>query len=767
MTYPQAFHTSCRAGLSGHAGFQFNAASAGLDDDQLARLAAVHAGYRLPPDAPPEPGPAEIAALPVSLRYLPVDGVGPVVSRTAYVGREFRGHGDEPDGGRFGNYFSHLVVGSEGGFGDLHPIELWGSPHWSTTESGRTELPPLPDLQPGPVDLDAVLERLLPTRPLALAAVADGALRAALGGPRLVIVEPDAELAALWVAWATFALPPDRVPALTFSTFEGRPRTAEAVRLCVATPACDLDFAPYELGSAVAVLEATATAPSPPALYGRVVAALAERGGEAVTMATRGLEPGLDLDGAGAALAALSGSTALVEPRELPAVLAALHRRLGEIPPARAAASAAALPEDDSPAAAAEWSRLYAAARAGEDEEGAVELADQSLGRLLDFLAAGGEVALTPVEPDAPAAPSVALLARWMELVSAAAGTPRLASLALAGSRLGLVGRNAALDRELAALLGGGSIEVLEQVGGDPAVRTALRRAAAETEAFEPRAAWELLRARGNPADRERAVAELAALATTESQAATIRRLFGDRGPGQPDEHATLLRGWLEAGRSAPVQDQEAALHVLSGLSFADPNPAAPLWEALRAGPAAVRADPEVRAWDLRIALPPKRRAFSEWARECGELLGPGGLRPSLPRRRELEQLAARQAIRCLDEEDYEDGIEALLAAAGERWLEELGAALALALERSVSPEALIARFYVGWHGVRRAHEPLLEVALAEATRDRSVKELESVGDQFDRAGERSWEEWLERHPPRRAVSRAMRSVMRRREGER
>ena len=76
MSYPQAFHTSCRNGLSGHAGFQFNAASRGLDDRQLSALAAAHSGYRAAPDAPAEPDGAEIERLPVVLRYLPVDGMG-------------------------------------------------------------------------------------------------------------------------------------------------------------------------------------------------------------------------------------------------------------------------------------------------------------------------------------------------------------------------------------------------------------------------------------------------------------------------------------------------------------------------------------------------------------------------------------------------------------------------------------------------------------------------------------------------------------------
>ena len=52
MSHPQAFHTSCRSGLSGISGFQINAASPRLDAQQLAALAGAHARYHVPRDVP-------------------------------------------------------------------------------------------------------------------------------------------------------------------------------------------------------------------------------------------------------------------------------------------------------------------------------------------------------------------------------------------------------------------------------------------------------------------------------------------------------------------------------------------------------------------------------------------------------------------------------------------------------------------------------------------------------------------------------------------
>src|SRR3954447_5075433 len=137
MSYEQAFHTCCRNGLTTPGlSFQFNAASPGLDETMLSAIGRTMTGYTPPPSAPPAPTADELRDFPVSLRYARVEGVGPCVSRTVYVGREDRA---DPDGGqgRFGNYFSHVLALPGGGtFGNgVHPIELWEAPLWTADEA--------------------------------------------------------------------------------------------------------------------------------------------------------------------------------------------------------------------------------------------------------------------------------------------------------------------------------------------------------------------------------------------------------------------------------------------------------------------------------------------------------------------------------------------------------------------------------------------------------------------------------------------------------
>ncbi len=68
MGLAQLYYTSCETGLSGFAGFQFNAVTAGLPPDVL------HTVESLTPYKPPRwlrarPTAAEIAACPVNLVY--------------------------------------------------------------------------------------------------------------------------------------------------------------------------------------------------------------------------------------------------------------------------------------------------------------------------------------------------------------------------------------------------------------------------------------------------------------------------------------------------------------------------------------------------------------------------------------------------------------------------------------------------------------------------------------------------------------------------
>ena len=262
MSHPQAFHTSCRNGLAAHPGFQFNAASASLDGSLLPRLASAHAGYHVPRDMPLEPGAEDLKRFPVALKVAPVDGVGAVVSRTRYVGREFRGRDGQPDEGRFGNYFSHIVVGNGGDtFDGLLGIELWDAPHWTDRESDQPSIGEIDRLVPGPLDVARVARSLASISRDVRAAVLDAAVSALDGGPRVVLVEADNARAPAWIGWISYALPPAQAQRLTFTTFDGRPRYADDVHVCITTPACDIAFAQHELGNSVRLVDVGSAAP--------------------------------------------------------------------------------------------------------------------------------------------------------------------------------------------------------------------------------------------------------------------------------------------------------------------------------------------------------------------------------------------------------------------------------------------------------------------------------------------------------------------------
>jgi hypothetical protein len=748
------------------------------------------------------------------LRYQPVDGVGAIVSRTAYVGREFRGAFGAEDSGRFGNYFSHVVVDQsvESPFGGLLAIELWDAPHWRTVESTSTELERLPGLTPGPLDLEEVLAQLLPRRRETLAVVLEVAFRAVLGGPRVVVVEPDPSLAAAWIAWACFALPPDRVPDLTFSTFDGRPRQAEAVRLCLTTPDCDVAFAPYELGSTAVVVDAVAASArvavdSETSLYARVMAALGAAGAEAVAVATRALPKGLELEDAGAELAVRAGRTDLVKPGETARVVTALGVRLGRVPAEQLAVLAAGLPEGErDPAVTLAWSQLHALARRS-DGPGSVAVADESLRRVLGALD-GTTSDLAEARAEWPTVPSPGVLADWLKLVTAATGTVALGPTLSAGSKLGLVGCNTALDRGLAepiaagfgdpqvrrayeqiaaqgnalivesvalslaaAAVGSGpialeAVEHLRYAAVNPMAREAVRAHSEQDGGFNALAAWELLRAGDDPARRASATAELAARAKTRAHQEQIRGLYGPDGPQGPDEHAELLDGWAHAGLEAPRPDCLAAARCLSSLPFSEHERAVSLFRRLRSARVAEDIADELLPWRLKIESPPRRAVFSDWARDmvlAGQNAAAFG---NSERLAELWALAADVAVASRREDDYPQGVGTLLAGMDAGWPKALGDALRMTIAASVEPERIIAESFVCWYLVESWRQTLLESALPRATRDTPPRQLEAVADLLPGPAVPAWERWLEENPSAHAVSRAVRGVFRRGEGK-
>jgi hypothetical protein len=250
MSFSQVYYTSCRAGLGSGAGFQINAATPGLSAADLRAVERLGT-YVPPPTAPPAPTEAEIAQLPAALYFGRLPDGAAVLGQTRYVGKG-------PDG-RYGNYFAHTLVTRDVAvdFAALLPIELWGAPHWTTSPSATTDLPPL---TPAPgarrIDRRAALAFLHAgdgTRLAQLPAFLTAVEQALQRGRRLIVID-EGDGPALWIALASYSLPRSQAFELSFRTYERNP--GESSYLVVGTtPDTDARFTGSDLRSRYSVFD--------------------------------------------------------------------------------------------------------------------------------------------------------------------------------------------------------------------------------------------------------------------------------------------------------------------------------------------------------------------------------------------------------------------------------------------------------------------------------------------------------------------------------
>lgn len=797
MSYQQAYHTSCRLGLGVQPGFQFNAASGGLTPSVLADLASAHAGYQTPPGSPPEPTEAELAGFPVSLKFAPVDGVGPVLSRTSYVGREFRGRDGESDTGRYGNYFSHIVVGDgdERPFGRLLPIELWDAPHWTIAESAGTELAPLGRLEAGPVDLETSLRHLAAERAAWLAPVAGASLAAACGGPRVVVVEAEERLRPAWVAWVTLSLPPDRARELTFNTYSGAPVRASDVMLCVTDPTCDVSFPAYELGNTVQVIDTGAEAEHA-VLYGWVIAAVAMDEPSTAREVVSALPAGLNVARAASTLVASTGRVELVEEADVDAFLTYLISAVGRDPVERLADLADRIRVPAHGSSVQLWAELYGAARADASSTDPA-LVDVALKHLVPVLGDLDDGA-APDGPPAGPEPGVGALAGWVKLTDGA-DRKQLDRLLRGAVTLRLVGINAVLDERVGRFLGdsyedesrrglvdrlvelGGQsvatslgqrileryaagelgVELLNRVAAIPAARTAMERKAADEDSFALRAAWETVCVQEDPSRRPRAIANLAAVAEGEADLDLIRGLFGASGPVSADEYAELLSGIVAAGAKPPRGMVDSALECLAGYSRGQRREVAALFRVLKSDQVREHASRDAAYGFWWLQAQASDMSFDRWSEYVARFATP--VRDRLPkeRLREMLEIAGTTAIRKLQEPAFAPGYEQLARSYGEAWPRVVSEHLREALKGAVNPEALAADAFLALQAVRVGDAPA-EV-LPDVLGVLDSKAMELVPSFMRRGDAEAWQRLLEEHPPRRGVGRAMRRVLGRR----
>jgi hypothetical protein len=802
VSHPQAFHTSCRSGLGGISGFQINAASRRLDAQQLAALAGAHARYSAPHDLPYEPTPEQMGEFPVALKMSVVPSVGPVVSRTVYVGREYRGADGHPDEGRFGNYFCHMVVGRTGEdpFDGLAAVELWDASHWTTDESRATELSDLGPLSPGPLDVAGVLDAVAAAPEGVAAALVDRALRAMDGGSPLLIVDPVVSRAVVWLAWITFALPPRLARALTFSTFEGRPGDGVSLHVVATTPACDGGGAVAGRFERVDVTRPV-TGDSP-MLYARVAAALAEQETEALVSAVRRVTRESPA-ARGAALAIAGGRTDLAGDDDLPVVLAELITLVQSGRATEAAAAAAALvpSEPGDRAVIADWAALYAAARSCASDDGARELASIALLRILAHEEALNADVLH-ARSDAPTAPAVAGIGAWVRATEAAQGSDRSGHLLRLGVNLGLLGLNVPVDgraaavivadlhrestqRALSAIAADGALghvvaRVTEIVAGEPAgspttrarllaltrypdARDAIRARAERLQTFDAHATWQRARVETGLATAEQAARELAPKAVDEGARSEIRELWGPTGPRTESQLNGLLLAYLDTGSPVPSADCDRAFRtlMLSPLPQQRP-PASSIGFTLGRLEGEVRRRGDFWAWATTWKRPGLERTTLEpWSR--GATLAFRDEDHLVPDER-WNELAATIAATLVSHRRDPDFVTVLDRFGGAEF-ETLCVYIGRALERELeaSPDRLIfaAREFVEWRripGVPR----LVDAVLPTAFEGLSARDVEDVGVLIGPALIQHWNTWAQVHPRTGARAKVARAFRRR-----
>jgi hypothetical protein len=797
MSHQQAFHTSCRTGLSGISGFQINAASAGLDGQQLAALASAHARYTAPHDLPYEPTAEDMRRFPVALKMSVVPAVGPVVSRTAYVGREYRGADGRPDEGRFGNYFCHMVVGAPGEepFDGLNAVELWDADHWTTDEAPEPDLPVLGPLTPGPLELAAVVDTVTRAPAGVAAVLIDRALRALDGGSPLLIVDPDATRAVTWLAWITFALPPALARALTFSTFEGRPGDAANLHVVATTPACVSGT-----GGRFDLVDVTrAWDGDEPGLYARTAAALAQQDGEALTTAVRRVRGGT-AEMRGALLAIAGARTDLVGDGDLPAMVAALLDLVAAGRVDEAATAADALPAGDADRAViGAWTELHARVRACNGGDAARRLASIALTRMVahvDALPAD----LAKVRPDAPTAPTVAGIGAWIRAAEAAAGTEDSGFFITFGVRCGLMGLNVPVDNRAAAVIARdlerepmvnaleavaatgalghviakvaesvadappsdhGRRERLRALSRHPQARDAFRVRAERLGTFDAHAIWQRARVQSGSATPEDAARALAPLAEDSNARADIRELWGPRGPESVDELHALIRAYLGSGVPVPRPDRELAFQALMREPLPTVLPPADhIGVTLARFPEPVLRRADFWAWGSAVYLPGRSNVtLRSWAVGAEIAFHADGSVPD-ERWHELLTIVAATLVRWRGDPEFELALAGFRGPNFDMLCAEMGGALAGELHAAADPVAFAAREFRYW--ARLPGAPYIEVVLPVAFEGLSARDVERVVEHFvDPRWTDFWNSWADRHPRTKATAKVARAIRR------
>jgi len=237
MSFQQLYYTSCEVGLSGYAGYQFNAVTDETSGETMRAVEAL-ASYEPPHSLAQASDPADLERCPVNLCFAP--GPATVLASVSYVGRD--------SSNRVGNYFAHALATNDldADDADLLPIELWQAPWWARSPAPTTSLPAVcGPLATGPLSREAVAQYLdaHPDRARLTALLTAAGLAHSRGDRSVLVVADSAQEVAHWFAAVSYLLPPRWVRHLSFSTYLSRPSRSR-LHLLGTLPETNLDLGP-------------------------------------------------------------------------------------------------------------------------------------------------------------------------------------------------------------------------------------------------------------------------------------------------------------------------------------------------------------------------------------------------------------------------------------------------------------------------------------------------------------------------------------------
>ncbi|MDP8315333.1 MAG: hypothetical protein RAP70_09740 [Candidatus Celaenobacter antarcticus] len=238
MNIKQAYYTSCKVGLRGSPGFQFNAVSPDISHNTMSFLERY--GLYEPPVSLSDTAKAGLFPKALSFYVLPDNTF--VLSNSEYLCFDYSG--------RRGNYFTHFIIVDDFNsvFNKITPISMWKSNLWKNKDNEKTELPFINSITAGKLSKITSLSAFISQRKLiSYVHIFISSIISALKNKqkRIIIVDSDENIAQ-WITLISFALPNSIIKTLTFTTYCKNPYNSDLI-ITGTTSDSDFNFSQSEI----------------------------------------------------------------------------------------------------------------------------------------------------------------------------------------------------------------------------------------------------------------------------------------------------------------------------------------------------------------------------------------------------------------------------------------------------------------------------------------------------------------------------------------